>query len=68
MKKYKIGDCVTIRWDLVPGGRYGKEMFMEEMVENLGKEAKIVELLGEDEYFLDVDQDDPWGWTAEMFA
>ena len=67
MKKYKIGDSVKIRSDLVPGNRYGEEMFMEEMVDNLGKEAKIVALLTEDEYFLDVDQDNPWGWTAEMF-
>ena len=67
MKKYNIGDHVKIRSDLIPGRVYGGESFVDPMEEYAGKDAIIVRELTANEYFLDVDKDDHWGWTPEMF-
>ena len=41
MSKYKVGDKVKIREDLIVGKRYGSEIFVDDMAEFKGKEVTI---------------------------
>ena len=62
--KYKIGDKVKIREDLIVDNDYGSDGFTEEMVEYKGKTATITDV-HYDKYDIDVD-DGQWYWTDEM--
>jgi len=62
----KVGDKVKIKSDLKVGYDYEGSELVEEMVQYLGKEAIIAEVLHTDwEYGLDID-DNEWSWTTEM--
>lgn len=67
--KFKIGDKVKIREDLVVDLLYGCDVFMSEMSDYRGKEANITAIhhnyLKDDVYSLDIDNGE-WYWTDEM--
>lgn len=67
--KFKIGDKVKIREDLVVDLAYGCDEFVSDMSEYCGKEATITGIydncLVDGVYFLDID-DGTWYWTDEM--
>ena len=62
--KYKVGDKVKIREDLIVDDVYGSDSFAEEMVEYKGKTATITDV-HYDKYEIDLD-DGSWYWTDEM--
>ena len=65
--KYKVGDKVKVREDLVEGDLYGKYKFLKDMKEFLGKQVTIEESF---EIFNSYDiKEDDYGfyWTDEMF-
>ena len=62
--KYKVGDKVKVKKNLIVGETYGGCFFIEEMEECVDKEAVIDEVeVGC--YYLDID-DEYFGWTDEM--
>lgn len=63
--KYKVGDKVKIREDLIVGNEYGADDFAEEMELYKGGIATITDIYN-NKYFIDVD-DGEWHWTDEMF-
>lgn len=63
--KYKVGDKVKIREDLIVGNEYGADDFAEEMELYKGGIATITDIYN-NKYFIDVD-DGEWYWTDEMF-
>ena len=63
--KYKVGDRVKIREDLIVGNEYGADDFAEEMELYKGGIATITDIYN-NKYFIDVD-DGEWHWTDEMF-
>lgn len=64
--KFKIGDKVKIREDLVVDLAYGCDVFISDMSEYCGKEATITDNCFKDGvYSLDID-DGVWYWTEEM--
>ena len=65
MKKYKVGDKVKIREDLIVDNVYGSDSFAEEMAQYKGKTATITDVYC-DKYEIDLDDGD-WCWTDEMF-
>ena len=68
--KYKVGDRVKIREDLVVGNTYGAEVFVKDMEHYKGNMATISAICG-DTYRINIDNDDIperyWHWTDEMF-
>ena len=62
--KYKVGDKVRIREDLIVYKEYGKNVYTHEMEEYKGKTAYITDTCCES-YELDVDNG-AWSWTDEM--
>ena len=62
--KYKIGDKVKIREDLIVANDYGSDGFVEEMERYKGKTATITDVHW-DKYEIDIDNGD-WYWTDEM--
>ena len=64
--KYKIGDKVLVREDLVVDQWYGKDIFINEMVPLKGKIVTISKIAGE-KYEVIEDCDRCW-WTDEMFS
>ena len=64
--KYKVGDKVRVRKDLVDNSEYGEELFTGEMMQFVGKVVTISELLDDDEYFIRETNSD-YVWTDEMF-
>lgn len=68
--KYKVGDRVKIRKDLVIGNAYGSEIFVKDMEYYKGNMATIIAICG-DTYRINIDnnnvQDRYWHWTDEMF-
>ena len=69
--KYKVGDKVRIKSDLVRGYSYGVNRFVKEMEEHRGKIMTIDSIIGGgilqiygNEYKL---KDSYWSWTNEMF-
>lgn len=63
--KYKVGDKVKIREDLIVGNTYGADSFADEMEQYKGKTATITYICG-NRYDIDLDDGD-WYWTDEMF-
>lgn len=67
--KYKVGDRVKIREDLVVGNVYGAEVFVEDMGHYKGNMATITAICG-DTYRINIDNEDSvrhWHWSDEMF-
>lgn len=64
MSKYKVGDKVRIREDLVSGKMYGEYYVINEMLQYRGEKATI-EVILDGGYELDIDEE--WTWTDEMF-
>lgn len=62
--RYKVGDTVRIRKDLVADHQYGPEMLVGQMLKYLGREAKI-ETVSNNVYCLDIDKNG-WSWSEEM--
>jgi hypothetical protein len=62
--KYKVGDKVKIREDLIVDNDYGSDGFTEEMEQYKGKTATITDIYW-DKYDIDIDDGD-WSWTDEM--
>jgi hypothetical protein len=62
--KYKIGDKVRIRKDLIVANDYGSDSFTEEMEQYKGETATITDAYY-DKYEIDID-DGSWCWTDEM--
>ncbi len=62
--KYKVGDKVKIKEDLVVDETYGEDSFTEEMEKYKGKTATITDVHW-DKYEIDID-DGSWYWTDEM--
>ena len=63
--KYKVGDKVRIREDLVEEVMYGCEDIVPEMLKCRGQVAEIVDIYN-GRYELDIDSG-VWDWTDEMF-
>ena len=63
--KYKVGDKVKIKEDLVVDVTYGDDSFTEEMEQYKGKTATITDTYF-GKYEIDID-DGSWCWTEEMF-
>jgi hypothetical protein len=63
--KYKVGDVVTIRKDLIRNEEYGGNFFLLGMEDCKGKKAKIMAVRPE---YYDIDIDGGFfAWTDEMF-
>lgn len=63
--KYKVGDRVRIRKDLMVFERYGKQTFVEQMEKYKGMPATISEVFS-DTYYIKEDKGENWNWTDEM--
>ena len=64
--KYKIGDKVRVREDLVVGQWYGEDTFASAMAPFKGK---IVTISNIESCFYRLKEDsDRWSWTKEMFS
>ena len=64
--RYKIGDKVIVREDLISGERYGKDVFTSTMVSFKGKVVTISKVIG---FKYEIEEDDKtWNWTDEMFS
>lgn len=67
--KYKAGDKVVIRKDLIEDETYGCDSVVEDMLEFLGKIVTITGTecngFGFEEYNIKEDRQ-YWGWTDEM--
>jgi hypothetical protein len=63
--KYKIGDKVRIRSDLVADEFYGADMFVEEMIPYRGKEATIAKIIKDKGYRI-LEDGMEWFWYDEM--
>ena len=62
--KYKVGDKVKIREDLVVDNVYGVDSFVDEMKKYKGRTAIITGV--SDRYQIDINNGE-WFWTDEMF-
>lgn len=63
--KYKVGDKVRIRKDLVMGGNYGDSVAVDDMVD-MGGNVVTIERVGNLGYYIEEDPDG-YCWTDEMF-
>ena len=63
--KYKVGDKVRIRKDLVMGGNYGDSVAVDDMVD-MGGSVVTIERVGNLGYYIEEDPDG-YCWTDEMF-
>ena len=63
--KYKVGDKVRVRKDLVIDSNYGREDFVEEMKSFIGKVVTISKVI--DEEYMILEDDGDYAWTEEMF-
>lgn len=64
--KYKVGDKVRIREDLVMGGNYGGSVAVDDMVDMGGNVVTIGRVGEVHGYYIEEDPDD-YCWTDEMF-
>jgi hypothetical protein len=65
MMKYKVGDKVRIREDLVTGGNYGGSVAVDDMAD-MGGSVVTIERVGNLGYYIEEDPDG-YCWTDEMF-
>ena len=63
--KYKVGDKVRVRKDLVIDSSYGREDFVSEMKQFVGKIVTISKMI--DEEYMILEDDGDYAWTEEMF-
>lgn len=63
--KYKVGDKVRIREDLVTGGNYGGSVAVDDMAD-MGGSVVTIERVGNLGYYIEEDPDG-YCWTDEMF-
>jgi len=64
--KYKVGDKVRIKANLVANEEYGDKIFVRSMKKFTGKTATIFKV-GINYYILKIDKENVcWGWTDEM--
>lgn len=63
--KYKVGDKVRIREDLVIGGNYGGYVAVDDMTD-MGGNVVTIERVGNLGYYIEEDPDG-YCWTDEMF-
>lgn len=63
--KYKVGDKVRVRKDLVIDSSYGREDFVSEMKQFVGKIVTISKVI--DEEYMILEDDGDYAWTEEMF-
>lgn len=64
--KYKVGDKVRIRKDLIIGEEYDDFTFIDDMIKYKGKMATITSIRFSDCYTINLDGNS-WRWTDEMF-
>lgn len=64
--RYKVGDKVRIREDLVMGGNYGDSVAVDDMVDMGGNVVTIGRVGEVHGYYIEEDPDD-YCWTDEMF-
>ena len=64
MSKYKVGDKVKVREDLVVGKMYGRQITVDSMVELKGGEVTIKSVCNGEEYRI---EELGYTWTNEMF-
>ena len=64
--KYKIGDKVLIREDLIKYEKYGGQSFVASMTPFKGKVVTIYDIV-DDDYRIKEDNQN-WRWTDEMFS
>lgn len=63
--RYKVGDKVRIREDLVTGGNYGGSVAVDDMTD-MGGSVVTIESVGSIGYYIEEDPDG-YCWTDEMF-
>ena len=63
--KYKVGDKVRVRKDLVIDSCYGREDFVGEMKSFIGKVVTISKVI--DEEYMILEDNGDYAWTEEMF-
>lgn len=64
--KYKVGDKVRIREDLVTGGNYGGSVAVDDMTD-MGGSVVTIERVGEVHGYYIKEDPDEYCWTDEMF-
>lgn len=64
--KYKVGDKVRIRRDLMIFEKYGSQTFVKQMEKYKGMPATISEVFS-DTYYIKEDKGENWYWTDDMF-
>lgn len=62
--KFKVGDRVSVRSDLVIDKSYGSNSINDEMINWCGKIVTIKVITSWNEYRI---KEDGWNWTDEMF-
>ena len=62
--KYKVGDKVRVRKDLVANGGYGGNVFAKHMASFKGQQVTIKRV--RDEKYYMAEDDGIWHWTDEM--
>lgn len=62
--RYKVGDKVKIREDLIVGYKYGVDTFVEDMEQYKGKTTTVADVTDNNKYKLNIDT--YWRWTDEM--
>jgi len=69
MAKFKVGDMVMVRSDLIVGDSYGDNVVAKEMLEWKGKVVTIQDDESGDDYGYNIKEDGQrWSWTNEMFV
>lgn len=64
--KYKIGDKVRVRKDLIVDKEYGRDFFVSEMNFLKGKTVIISDI--EYGFYKIIEDSGKWNWTDEMFS
>ena len=62
--KYKVGDKVKIREDLIVGNKYGADTYVDDMEQYKGEITTVAKITDNNKYKLDIDG--YWCWTDEM--
>ena len=62
--KYKVGDKVKIRKDLIVDNKYGADIYVEAMAQYMGETTTVANVTHNGKYNLNIDT--YWCWTDEM--